>query len=197
MKILAFTDLHASKKALAEIKKKSKDADLIVCCGDFTVFGKSAKEVLKELGTIQKDIILVHGNHEEGLDIPRGITKYKNIKYIHKKTLKVGNFEFIGYGGGGFSLVDKEFEKFAQEHEKKKNLILVTHGPPYGTALDKLNFGHCGCKSYTRFIKKAKPLMMLCGHIHENERKSEQLGKTIIINPGPHGALIAIEQEQQ
>jgi len=50
MIILAFTDVHTSgyvdytKKAYAEIKKKAKKADLILCLGDISFFGQGLEE---------------------------------------------------------------------------------------------------------------------------------------------------------
>ncbi|MBW3023162.1 metallophosphoesterase, partial [Candidatus Woesearchaeota archaeon] len=38
MKILAFADPHASLPALKEVEKKAKDADVILCAGDISIF---------------------------------------------------------------------------------------------------------------------------------------------------------------
>lgn len=193
MKILAFTDMHSSKKALDQIKKKSKDADVLVCCGDFTAFESGLKAIMKFLAGLKKDMILVHGNHEDEAHVAIEAKKYKNAHFIHKKSIKISGFEFIGYGGGGFALVDREFERFAKKFEKKKNIILVTHAPPNGTILDKLPFGHCGSKSISAFIKRGQPVLALSGHIHENELEKQNIGKTLILNPGPFGAMIEIK----
>ena len=44
MKILAFTDMHESLIALNRVKKKSSKADVIVCCGDISIFGGGLPE---------------------------------------------------------------------------------------------------------------------------------------------------------
>ena len=56
--------------------------------------------------------------------------------------------------------------------------------------MDKLNGSFVGNKSYTSFIKKHQPDVVLCGHIHENAGKEDKIGKSRILNPGPTGMLI-------
>ncbi len=67
--------------------------------------------------------------------------------------------------------------------------ILVTHTPPYGTALDVLYDGsHCGSRALAAFIRKQQPLLTLHGHIHESPDQSgsivDRIGATVSINPG-------------
>ena len=40
--------------------------------------------------------------------------------------------------------------------------------------------------------KELKPVLTICGHLHETFNKQDKLGKSIIINPGPEGQLIEI-----
>ena len=49
MKILAFADTHGNKKDLKKLEKKSKDADILVCVGDLTWFGKDLEKLLRRL----------------------------------------------------------------------------------------------------------------------------------------------------
>lgn len=195
MKILAFTDTHGKAKAIKKIIKKSKKADIIICAGDFTIFQHNMKKILKILESIGKPVFLIHGNHEDEKTTKKMCERLKNTKFIHKKESQIKGskqLSIIGYGGGGFSLTDKEFEKFAKKYESKENLILVTHAPPYNTQLDKIGT-HRGNKSITAFIKKAHPKLAICGHFHEKFRKQDKIGKTAVINPGPEGVLITVE----
>lgn len=195
MKILAFTDIHADKKAISKIMKKSQDADLLICCGDFTNFGYETENVIRTLNKINKTILLIHGNHEEWLDIKKICSKYKNIVYLHKNIYSQNDLTFLGYGGGGFARVNKEMETYMEKISKKiKNkLILITHGPPANTKLDHLPWaGHVGCASIRKIIQNLKPIIFLCGHLHENFNKTDKLGKTLLINPGPEGRIIKI-----
>lgn len=191
MKILAFTDIHGKTRLLEALRKKARKADIIVCAGDFTVFGSRAKQILSGINELGKKTILINGNHEDEREIERMCTKLPNIAFIHKKTYTYQGYTFIGYGGGGFSLADKGFERFTQKFIGKKNIILVTHAPPYGTGLDKL-WEHRGSKSIRDFIRKAKPLLAINGHFHEHFGKKDKIGKTLLINPGPEGKIIEL-----
>ena len=193
MKLLAFVDLHGSKKALRRIESKAKKADVVVCAGDLTVFENGIEEILKRLDKIGKPVLIIHGNHET-TDIGKRCRRYKNIHYIHKRIVMLNGFQFIGYGGGGFSQRERQFERFIEKNKGRitGKTVLVTHAPPYNTKLDRIMRQHCGNKSYRKFIAKFKPLLHICGHLHETHGKTDKIGKTHIMNPGAEGKTIEI-----
>ncbi len=197
MKILAFTDTHGTKRYFDILLKKSKEADLIVCAGDISDWGEGIDKELRLFEKLEKPLLIIPGNHEGDNALRRGCKKYGFCYYIHKASYEVEDYVFFGFGDGGFSLQDSEFEKIAEKFKKTlskdKKVILVTHGPPYGTKLDLLpQMGHRGCKSFTKFIKEVKPLLHICGHLHENNGKRDIMAATAIINPGPKGQLLKI-----
>ena len=201
MKILAFTDIHGSLHAIKRIeqKVKSQNPDLLVCAGDISIFEHGIIGILRRLNRLNREIVMIHGNHEDDSTFRKLQTLFKNIIFIHKKHFIKGNLLFIGYGGGGFSIVDKEFEKIGNSKFKQtiknnhdKKIVLVTHAPPYRTKLDKLVDGHCGNKSIKQFVEKSKIEYLICGHLHENFGKEDKIGKTKIINPGPFGKIIIV-----
>ncbi len=197
MKILAFADNHGSPSEIAEVarKAKSKDVDLIVCLGDFTIFEHEIHYHLDLINNLPKKVLLIHGNHEDEDTLRYLSKKCKNIEFIHEESFETDVHIFIGYGGGGFAMHDKRFEeimkKFKPKMKDKKSIILL-HGPPHGTELDLLAEGYVGNKSYRKFIEEMQPHLVLCGHLHENFKKRDKIGKSIIINPGPEGELIEI-----
>lgn len=197
MKILFFTDIHGSLRDFKNIKKKSKECDIIICAGDITFFEKDIEFFLSELDNLGKKVFMIHGNHEGLKRMINECKKYKNIYFIHKKIRVINDLMIIGYGGGGFSFEDKKFENFGKSVKQKISkhkgfVLLVTHAPPYGTKLDKLSEGHVGNISFREFIIKNKIDLVICGHLHENEGKKDLLGKTEIINPGPKGKIISL-----
>jgi len=202
LKILAFADMHGSKKAFKDIKKKSKDVDLLVCAGDISIFERDIKKILKDFNNIGKPMILIAGNHESEYELKTLCKKYENIFFLIDSGYSVGQYHFICAEGNGFSHEDKRFEKIGKKFLKKihkirksdKNarFILVTHAPPHKTKLDKIMGGYSGNKAIRRFIVKAKPHLALCGHIHENAKKKDTIGKTRVINPGPFGMKIIV-----
>lgn len=197
MRVLAFADVHGSMATLKVLKKKAKNVDLILCLGDFTVFEMDMPKILKKINALGKDVLLIHGNHEYPDEVARLCKKHKRITFLYNKIKIVGNCLFMGYGGGGFALKDKTFDKLGKKwakemkkHKDKKS-VLMLHGPPYGTKLDELYAGvHCGNKSYTRFIKKYKPHFVFAGHIHECFGNVEKLNGSILRNPAPDGRII-------
>ena len=201
MKLLAFTDIHGSLLALKRIehKVKSEKPDLLICAGDISIFEHGIVNILRKLNKLNKKILIVHGNHEDDITFIKYSRLLKNIIFIHKSYYVENNILFLGYGGGGFSMVDKEFEKTAKNKFKKiimenkdKKIVFVTHAPPYKTKLDKLGTNHAGNKSFRKFLGKNNVALMISGHLHENFGKEDNIGKTKVINPGPFGKIIEI-----
>jgi len=198
MKILAFVDLHGSLKALDKIKTKAKQADMIVCAGDISIFENNLDYLLFQLDKLNKPVLIIPGNHEDSTHLSQLTKELNNVTNIHKKVIIKENFLFLGYGGSGFSMVDKEFitiskkfEKELKKHKDKKT-ILVTHAPPYKTKLDKIQGEACGNKSIKNFIKKVKPNLVISGHLHENAEKEDKIKNIKLVNPGPYGKIIAL-----
>ena len=172
MIILAFVDMHGSLTAFEKIKEKSKKADVIVCCGDFTVFEQGIEHFLSAFNKLNKPFLLIHGNHEDDNLLKHLCKQYNNIHFIHNNHFIKDDILFLGWGGGGFSFVDRDFEKeckrFRQIINKNddKAIVLVTHAPPYKTKLDHINGDYSGNKSLRGFIEKNRLSFVLCGHFH-------------------------------
>lgn len=198
MKILAFNDTHGSRKAIRSVSKKAREhnPDILVCAGDISIFGNELRYMLGKINKINKPTLIIHGNHETASELGHLCLKYKNITFIHKKIKKINSFTFLGYGGGGFSLRDRGFEKFAKRI-RKNSLILVAHAPPYGTKVDKILDEHCGNKSIRDFIYKKQPLLCLCGHLHETEGRKDKIKKTVVMNAGPFGKIVNIDYKKK
>ena len=200
MKLLAFTDTHGSLTALKRIEQKTKmqKPDLLVCAGDISIFEHGIIAIIRRLNKLNKRIIIIHGNHEDDTTFRKLSKLFKNIIFIHKTYFIQNNALFLGYGGGGFSIVDREFEKISIKfkkiikHNKDKKIILVTHAPPYRTRLDKLVQGHSGNRSIRYFVEKNKIDLLICGHLHENFGKEDKIRRTKVINPGPFGKIMDI-----
>ncbi len=198
MKILAFVDLHGSLTALKEIKRKAKKVDVVVCAGDLTVFEADIEFLIDELSKVGKDVIMVHGNHEDDVYMRELCKPYKNIHFIHKKKKVIGGVMFLGYGGKGFSIEDEEFDKLAKKFKKwieksdVEKVVLVSHAPPYGTKLDKLSGDFVGNLSLKEFIVKMETHLLVCGHLHETAGRKDEVEGTLMINPGPKGKIVEV-----
>ena len=196
MKLLAYVDLHDHKKSLEFLKKKVKKEkpDFLICAGDFTIFENNLKKVMISMNALGKTF-LVHGNHEEEVVIRRLSKKFKNIEFVHKRIIEYKGWTIIGWGGGGFTVKESEFEAFVKDNESKlngKQIILVTHAPFYGCKLDLLMKEHRGNKSFSNFIKKYKVKYAFCGHFHECVGE-DKIRKCEVYNPGPKGKVITLQ----
>ncbi len=207
MKVLVFTDTHGSDAAFTKLESKAKHAGLLLCLGDFTIFGQKQQKILKKFDDLGKLCMVIHGNHETAAEVAADCQKLKlkNVLFVHKKVLRIGHFIFICYGGDGFSLRDKTFEniyapRFLQGIKKYKDaiikegkepkIILLIHGPPYGSKVDLIGDQHCGNKSFRDFYLKNRIDFVFCGHIHESAGVVEHIKHTTIMNPGPFGVLL-------
>ena len=195
MKLLCFVDLHGDKPLLNKLIKRAKepDIDLVVMAGDLTVFESGLRYFLRKLNGIKKKILVLHGNHE-GYNVFKKMTKeYEYCLDLHKQGMKIEDYIFLGYGGGGFALEDSEFRKVARQwygKYQKEKVILITHGPPFGTDLDRLGKRHVGNKDYRKFIERIKPKLVICGHLHENVGLKDKIKGVQIIHPGWEGMVV-------
>lgn len=206
MKVLVFADMHGSETGFKKIEIKAKRAGIILCAGDFTIFGQKQNQILKQINDLGKLCLLIHGNHETPGEVEEQCKKYKNILFMHKKVIRIGHLIFVGYGGDGFSLRDRNFEttfaprfavgikkykeKIEKESLKKAKTVLMVHGPPYGSKVDAIGDQHCGNKSYREFYLKNKIDYVFSGHIHESAGTVEHIKNTTLMNPGPFGVLL-------
>jgi len=198
MKLIAFTDLHASLPSLKKLQKlvRANKPDYVLCAGDFTVFEQNIDATLKLINKLG-NVYLIHGNHETDTLVRKLCKNHKNITFAHKKILKIGEYHLVAHGGGGFVHEDKQFEQWMRKKTaelKKKKIIFMTHAPAYNTNLDYIDYleDHVGCASYTKFIKKYKPTYAISGHIHETFKETDTIGTTALINPGPDGEVVEL-----
>jgi uncharacterized protein len=196
MKFLAFVDLHQDLTEIEVIRRKieHENVDFLVCAGDFSIFGNNMIEILLLMETLNKPIYLIHGNHETESELKAISDGMNLITFSHKKIIEIDDFLFVFFGGGGFSESEPQFEKMIKKNRQKlkesKKIILVTHAPPKNTDLDEISIGmHVGVKDFRKFIDNYNPLLSISGHIHETYKRKQQIGNTILINPGWDGEI--------
>lgn len=197
MKLFVFTDTHGNKKIISFLIKniKKSNPDIIICAGDLTNFSRGLRKIISMFDKAKLPFLIIPGNHETNQELTKACQKTKSAINIHKKIYSNNNYLFFGFGLGGFQEKNPELEKLIPKIKKitsGKKLIFITHQPPYDTKLDRLNSIHVGNKSIRKFIKEVKPVLSICGHLHENENKIDKINSTIIINPSWKGKIIKI-----
>ncbi|MEM5792853.1 MAG: metallophosphoesterase family protein [Candidatus Aenigmatarchaeota archaeon] len=201
MNLLVIGDNHGDiENTLDYVEKLEKlNFDLIIYIGDFGDINppKGFKQTdvveifLEELSSLEKPILAIPGNNDEK-DVLSLIEK-KDIS-IHKKGKIIGEFGFYGFGGAKTPFMTP-FEPSDEEMEiglntgynqvlNSKHKIQITHVPPYGTNLDIIRSGvHVGSYVVRNFIESKKPILAVCGHIHE-AKGTDMIGGTVLLNPG-------------
>jgi len=199
MKVLAFADVHGSKKDLDKLEKvvKKEKPEVIVCAGDLSNFEEDFENLVKKID-FGVPVLIIPGNHESASTLKELDNKFDYMINLHQGVFEKDNVLFLGSGRGGFEFGDDEFSRvanfFKREIEKfKGKTVLVTHAPPRNTNLDALFTGeHVGSRSIQKFIKDIQPTFAVSGHIHDSEGKIDKIGKTICMNLGPHGKVLDI-----
>lgn len=190
MKIALFTDIHGRTSFIKSVAEDLKNSDLVIISGDITHFGNTvaAKGILGAFSNYNAKLVAVSGN----CDLPEteSLLSSGNIQAI-------SGINFFFLGGSLITPAktpnehyESYYEQILAGHEKELNdsnlpLVLVSHQPPYDTINDRLSSNlHVGSKSIRRFIERFNPIACFTGHIHEG-KGVDNIGETIIINPGP------------
>ncbi len=199
MRILALSDVHGAIDVVERIIENESGYDVVVMSGDAAPYGapRDAVEVLRKISELVSPqlLIAVPGN----MDDPRSYEELQgnggNIRIVHGRSVIVGDTVFIGVGGSPptpfrtvFEISEDEIARILEQAihgVSPTNIILVSHAPPYKTKCDKVIMGlHVGSKAVRSFIEQKKPILCICGHIHE-ARAVDRIGSTVIVNPGP------------
>lgn len=201
MKVLAIADIHGSQYRMNLVLKNvtTYHPDLVVLCGDITQFGPGELATTL-LNQIPVQTLAVPGNIDT-FDVDEGITN-SNATNLHQRRVVVQGIPFIGIGREiptplkDMMIVDGETQKPLQKIVDSTS-VLVTHYPPFKLQ-DKIFIGtHGGSKELRSLIDTSKPLVVLCGHIHEDPGVI-QTEKTTVVNCSlgkrTEGAIVEIDK---
>ena len=196
VRILAFTDFHGDNEAFERAKQliRSDKRDCVVVAGDIANYDlELAERHLKELAEHGIPLFFVPGN----MDNP-DLSAWSGTDLVcplHGKSARLGAVTLIGLGGsppGPFSTPfqipeDRAAQLLSQASSgvEKGRLVLVSHCPPKNTQLDVVPSGeHAGSMAVRSFVEKAKPALVISGHVHE-ARGIDSIGGTTLVNTGP------------
>lgn len=157
---------------------------------------KKGRAVLKYLNSLKIPVYAVPGNYDDEEKLKKVIKHYKNIHFSHLKKFKIGDYYFVFHGGymdAKIFFTTNVLKNFARKKERRKEndaekkkltkifkktkgkIIFITHIPAYGL-FDKvknkkspMDKKHVGIEAYEYIIKKYKPQLYICGHMHENQ----------------------------
>ena len=196
MRLLLFSDIHCDVRSCELLVERSNDVDVVIGAGDFANFRNGLDLPIKVLAKINKPTILVPGNSESFEELLNACKEWKQAKVLHGSGVRVEGYEFYGVGGGipvtpfgAWSYDFSEDEARALLLKCPGGGILVTHSPPKGV-VDKGSSGkNLGSTAIHETILTKRPLLAVCGHIHESNGKKEMFGVTPVVNAGPQGIV--------
>jgi len=197
-------DYSEGEKVIKELNKFKTKVFSIFGNGDwykvfFNDYGRYYEKLIKKLKFVK--------------DINRGKDKFKGFKLVGFGGYIDNDIYFTKKGveatGEDVGRNRKRRKRYLQEKKrfmklmKNKPDILLTHYTPY-KCLDKmrakgfaLTGGNMGISFFNNGIKRYSPLLVVCGHMHENQGKC-RIRKSLVVNPGAasEGKAAVIELEK-
>jgi hypothetical protein len=202
---IAFGDIHESTGVLGSIPGLGR-ADGVILTGDLTNRGsrESADRVIDAVAAINPRIFALPGNMDtdavEARLRERGMDLHLRVRELAPGLglMGVGYSTPTPFGTPGevaeATLADWLDATYALA-ASFATLILAVHEPPHGSKTDMLGNGeHVGSPGVRAFIERARPALVLTGHIHES-RAVDRIGQSTVINPGmlAGGGFVRIE----
>lgn len=197
MRILAFSDLHASAARAAALVEASREADLVIGAGDFCNARRGLPEAMALLEGLAAPMLAVPGNAESAGELRAAAGP--GVTVLHGEGAEVGGIRVFGLGCGvpvtpfgAWSCDLTEAEAEALLDRCTACDILVTHSPPKGVA-DVTSTGlSVGSTAIRDAIARLRPALALCGHIHDSWGAEGRIGASRVVNLGPAPTLFEL-----
>jgi hypothetical protein len=197
-RLLIFSDIHNDWETLERIL--AVEADFYITAGDQVTWGRGLDRCGQILKTRGDKVWVLPGNHESASQIAALCDQY-GLNPFHQRHFTVGAWHVAGLGYSSPTPFDTPGEytepqiaSLLTPFASLRPLVLVCHAPPYGTALDEVRPGlHAGSTAVRDFIQRCQPAYFFCGHIHEAEGVSIEMGKTRALNVGKKAYLLELE----
>ncbi|MDZ7359918.1 MAG: metallophosphoesterase family protein [candidate division KSB1 bacterium] len=193
MRLLCITDIHSEVHRFQKILAHEPKADVLIIGGDFTNFGKPPEvdHMLKLAQAHTPQVLAVAGNCDSAaidqLLIARGVS-------LHARGVRIDDIGFFGlsamppWRGDMYEFPEEELDRFLAagfaQVEGSSRLVMVSHCPPRNAEVDRSGGANLGSIAVRSWIDKVKPILVVCGHIHE-ARGQAKIGETVVVNCGP------------
>ncbi len=197
-RLLIFSDIHTDWRTLERIV--SVEADFYIAAGDLATWGRGLERCGQVLRTRGEKVWVLPGNHESAAQIASFCEQY-GLHNFHERQFAAGTYHVAGLGYSSPTPFDTPGEYTEAQIAERltpfsnlRPLVLVCHAPPYDTALDEVRPGlHAGSTAVRDFIERHQPAHFFCGHIHEAEGVSIDMGATRAHNVGKKAYLLELE----
>lgn len=188
-RILAFSDMHMSRRCAADIRAAAADADLIVGAGDFCNQRQGLDEAMDLLWPILDKMVLVPGNAESAEELRAAAG---DATVLHGDGATIQGLKIFGLGYavpptpfGEWSCDLTEAQAATMLDPMTEADLLIVHSPPKGAADQNRAGQSLGSTAIRAAIDRAQPRLAVCGHIHDSWGASGLIGATHVHNLGP------------
>lgn len=198
MKVLAFSDLHRAAPAARKLVEMSQEADLVIAAGDFTNHRQDLTGAMALLDGLKAPVVMVPGNNESEDELRAAAPGGAVV--LHGEAAEVAGLKLFGIG---YAIPITPFKDWSCDLTEEQGAamlancgevdILITHSPPKGV-VDVTSQGvSLGSVAVLDTIKREKPPLVVCGHIHDCWGQCAQVGDSRVVNLGPTGTWFEIE----
>jgi Icc-related predicted phosphoesterase len=179
MRILAAGDIHNREILKEKIVEKANSGnyDLFLGLGDYY----TADFYLDFVKKIKIRKLCITGNRDFNFETPAD-GDFPDLYNYLKVDLKFNkeNYKVVLIGATFPANFKRDILEWLKDFDSSR-IIFVSHYPPY-LIRDWSDWGvHAGIKDFRELIIRIKPILWLCGHIHEDAGISKFL-KTTVIN---------------
>lgn len=161
MKLLIFSDIHNSKKALQKLQNHMSHNlfDLVIFCGDFT------NSWDKDIDFVKQMIVFFKNNKIRFYAIPGNNDKQQVLDLLHDQDVnlhyqpkKIGSYIF--YGIGGLGLPEEYILTKPKFHKINSNTVFISHVSPKFELVQKAKilpavhiYGHSHFRANSKIIR--------------------------------------------
>jgi Icc-related predicted phosphoesterase len=138
VRILACSDLHRDRRCARALVQRAAHADIVAVVGDLASVQRGLEDMIRELRTIDRRVLLVPGNNETDDALRRACAGWPSAAVLHGEETVVGGVTFFGLGGG-IPQTPWDWSCDLSEEEAERRLtglpvgaLLLVHSPPKG-----------------------------------------------------------------
>ena len=199
MKLLLCSDIHCDHAAARSLVERSADADVLVCAGDLAVMRDGLQGTVDVLADARCPVVVVPGNGESDRELEEACRGWADAHVLHGSGCEIDGVAFWGLGAavpitpfGSWSFDLSEEEAGTLLADCPEGAVLVTHSPPRGY-VDVAGGGeHLGSRAVLDAIHRARPPLVVCGHIHACWGREADVDGTRVVNAGPDGVWVEL-----
>ncbi|GGF50006.1 Predicted phosphoesterase [Mameliella alba] len=190
MRVLAFSDLHLSRRHARALVEASGEADLVIGAGDFCHVREGLDEAMSLLEGVPAPMVVVPGNSETAEELRAAALSGTTV--LHGDGVEVEGLRLFGLGGGipvtpfgdwSFDLTENQAAEMLDRCTGAD--LLITHSPPKGIADVTSRGASVGSTAIRDAIARLQPALAVCGHVHDCWGQEGRIGDSRVVNLGP------------